>query len=370
VEGRSPIIDSGRRRSRPSRSDTATPWRRLRLALLVAGGLTALPAAREAGAVELAVAALTVEDARGPVTEASPPPEVGTELYIRCRVSALGADVPSSVSLVFRVDGSIVRELSVPVSLGAQLPVGEYWTPSQPGPHEIGCEVNPDRKIEEQVYTDNAQTRTLEVRPKGSTPAPAPPAARVARATPPSASSAGATPPPTSPVSAAPAPAATPHAAAPPPSATPASPAPAHAPPPGVTAALPPSSIAKPDLAIVKVQTSGEPSCDSRDPKVTVRVTVKNLGPGAYAPTRSPALLEATVKMPNDAALVGRMPVPRLEPGGSIELEVVSRGRRPIPNAGGQRYSVVITVNGDGRVEETTLDNNGEYVKAAAFPRC
>jgi hypothetical protein len=49
---------------------------------------------------------------------------------------------------------------------------------------------------------------------------------------------------------------------------------------------------------------------------------------------------------------------------------VVSRGRRPIPNAGGLRYSVVITVNGDGRVEEVTLDNNGEYVKAAAFPRC
>jgi hypothetical protein len=256
----------------------------------------------------------------------------------------------------------VLRELRLPVQAGGSLAVGEYWTPVETGPHEIACEVNPGRQPPEQVYTDNVRSRSVDVRPKGAPrpAAPAPAAATVpAPATP-------APPASVPPVAAAPAPEAA-VKPAPPALAAPA-PSPAAAPPAGPAAPAAPG--AKPDLAIVAVKTAAEPNCDSRDPSVTVHAVVKNVGAVAYAPTRAPALLEATVTMPNDTSLIGRRPVPRLEPGASAELEVVSRGRRPIPNAGGLRYSVVITVNGDGRVEEVTLDNNGEYVKAAAFPRC
>jgi hypothetical protein len=52
-------------------------------------GLMAVVPGRPAAAVELAVEELTVENARGGATA-----EVGAELYIRCRVSAHGADAP------------------------------------------------------------------------------------------------------------------------------------------------------------------------------------------------------------------------------------------------------------------------------------
>ena len=102
---------------------------------------------------------------------------------------------------------------------------------------------------------------------------------------------------------------------------------------------------------------------------MTARVTVKNVSEAAFVPSRNPAMLETAVKIANQTALAGRTPLPRLGPGDVAELEVVARNRLPIPDAGGLRYSVVIIVNGESRVEEVTLDNNGEYVKAV-FPRC
>jgi hypothetical protein len=102
---------------------------------------------------------------------------------------------------------------------------------------------------------------------------------------------------------------------------------------------------------------------------VTVRVTVKNVGEAVFVPPRNSTLLETTVKIANQTALVGRKAVPPLAPASAAEIEVIARSRQPIPAAGGLRYSVVIILNGDSKVEEVTLDNNGEYVKAV-FPPC
>ena len=102
---------------------------------------------------------------------------------------------------------------------------------------------------------------------------------------------------------------------------------------------------------------------------MTVRVTVKNVSEAVFVPPRNSAMLETTVKIANQTALAGRKAVPQLAPGAGAELEVIARSRLPIPAAGGQRYSVVIIVNGESKVEEVTLDNNGEYVKAV-FPPC
>ena len=102
---------------------------------------------------------------------------------------------------------------------------------------------------------------------------------------------------------------------------------------------------------------------------MTVRVAVKNVGAAAFVPPRNSTLLETTVRIANQTALTGRKAVPQLAPGAVAELEVIARTPLPIPDAGGLRYSVVIIVNGDSKVEEVTLDNNGEYVKAV-FPPC
>jgi hypothetical protein len=315
-----------------------------------------------------------VEDARGVLT-AEAPSEVGTELYIRCRVTAHGTDALDVVSFVFRVDGSVVRELRLPIGIGAPLAIGEYWTPSTPGAHEIVCEVNPDRKVQETVYADNVRSRTVEVRPKGSVTAATPPkAARPAPPAIPSPPAAAPTPafPPAVPTTPSPAP----KAAAPPPSSAPppAAPVPAPSPTPGPSAALPPraapSAAAKPDLAIVGVKTVADPGCARKEPTVTVHVTVKNVGDAVFVSPRNSALLEATVKIIGVATLAGRKYVPQLPPGASAELDVVARSRGSVAAAGGLRYSVVVIVNGDGQAEEATLDNNGEYVKAAAFPPC
>ncbi len=134
-------------------------------------------------------------------------------------------------------------------------------------------------------------------------------------------------------------------------------------------ATAPGTGPGKPDLAIVAVTTVGDPGCGAREPSVTARVTVKNVSEAAFVPSRNPAMLETTVKIANQTALAGRKALPRLEPGAVAELEVAARNRLPIPDAGGHRYSVVIIVNGESRVEEVTLDNNGEYVKAV-FPPC
>jgi hypothetical protein len=354
----------------------------LALAALLLGALGS-----GADAIELTVEGLTVEDARGSAA-AGRAPEVGDELYIRCRLGAQGASALDAVSFVFRVDGAVVRELRVPVRIGAPMAIGEYWTPATPGPHEIACEANPDRKVEEALYADNVRQRTVEVRPRGSAaaaaPAPAAPAPKPVTPpapTPPSTGPStpgaetpgapagkGAVPPPSSASTPAPPAAGPPATAATP---TPAAPAPkAIAPPtPATPPATTPAGTARPDLAIVAVTTAGDPGCGLKGPAVTVRVTVKNVGEAAFVPPRNPALLETTVKIANQTALAGRRALPQLAPGAVAELEVVARNRLPIPDAGGLRYSVVVIVNGDRKAEEVTLDNNGEYVKAV-FPPC
>ena len=329
------------------------------LALPVALG--ALLLGSPAGAIELTVEGLTVEDARGSAA-AGRPPEVGDELYIRCRLAAQGAGVPDAVSFVFRVDGTVVRELRVPVTIGAPIAIGEYWTPAAAGPHEVACEANPDRKVEEMIHVDNVRKRTVEVYPRGSAPAPAAPTAKPVAPpapTPPAAGPSAPAPPAAGP----PATAATRAPAAPAPKAV--APPPAPATPPATTS----TGTARPDLEIVAVTTADDPGCGPKEPSLTVRVTVKNVGEAAFVPQRSPAFLEATVKIANQTALAGRKALPQLAPGAVAELEVVARSRLPIPDAGGLRYSVVIIVNGDSKVEEVTLDNNGEYVKAV-FPPC
>jgi hypothetical protein len=247
--------------------------------------------------------------------------------------------------------------------IGAPIAIGEYWTPAAAGPHEVACEANPDRKVEEALYADNVRQRTVEVRPRGSAPAsPAPTPTPAAPPAPTQSSTGPSTPAP--PAAGPPATAATPAPAAPAPKA--AAPPPTPATPPATTS----TGTAKPDLEIVAVTTAGDPGCGPKEPSVTVRVTIKNVGEAAFVPPRTPALLEATVKIANQTALAGRKALPQLAPGAVAELEVVARNRLPIPDAGGLRYSVVIIVNGDSKVEEVTLDNNGEYVKAAIFPPC
>ncbi len=282
---------------------------------------------------------------------------MGDELYLRCRLGAQGTEAPDAVTLVFRVDGRVVRDLRVPVRIGGPVSVGEYWTPAAPGPHEVACEVNPDRKVEEMVHADNVRQRTVDVRPRGSAAATAP-APKTARPAPPSAA------PPAQPVPAAPPPA----TAAPPAPVAPSAPAPA-APAPKPAPGPATATAGKPDLAIVAVTTAADPGCARKEPVVTVRVTVKNVGAAAFVP-RSAAVVEATVKIVGVATLGGRKAVPALAPGASADLEVVARSRASVAGAGGLRYSVVVIVNGDSAVEEVTLDNNGEYVKAAAFPSC
>jgi hypothetical protein len=323
-----------------------TPARRRRRPLTLASGATlgALVLGPAAHAIELAVEGPTVEDARGTAL-GNRAPEVGDELYIRCRLAAQGADPPGTVRFVFRVDGTVIRELSVPVTVGAPVAIGEYWKPATPGPHEVACEAGPERKGEEALHTANVRSRTVEVRPRESGPAPAapsPPAPRPVAPAPPTAPPGG------------------PSAPAPPTAAAP--PAPTA---PGTA----PAGPGKPDLAIVAVTTVGDPGCGPKEPSVTARVTVKNVSEAAFVPSRNPAMLETTVKIANQTALGGRKALPRLEPGAVAELEVTARNRLPIPDAGGLRYSVVIIVNGESKVEEVTLDNNGEYVKAV-FPRC
>ena len=105
---------------------------------------------------------------------------------------------------------------------------------------------------------------------------------------------------------------------------------------------------------------------------MTVQVTVENVGPRVmFVPPRNAKTpLEATVqdREPDHAHRDGR-PYPQLAPGASRHqaVEVVARNRGTLPDAGGLRVSVVVTVNGDSKVPEVTLDNNGEYVKAV-FP--
>jgi CARDB protein len=316
--------------------------------LLLAVALGALPLGPEADAIELTVEGPTVEDAResAPAGRAS---EVGDELFIRCRLTAQGTGAPDEVSFVFRIDGSVVRELTVPLTMGAPIAIGQYWTPATPGAHDVACEVNPDRKVKEESYADNVRQRTVMVRPRGSTPATATAPSQAAPAPKPVA------PPPPTPPSAAP------NAPAPPATGPPAS----AATPPGMGPAAP----AKPDLAILAVTTIGDPGCGPKEPSLTARVTVKNVGEAVFVPPRNSTLLETTVKIANETTLTGRKAIPQLAPGASAELEVVARSRTPLPDAGGLRYSVVVIVNGDSKVEEVTLDNNGEYVKAV-FPHC
>jgi hypothetical protein len=290
------------------------------LALAVALG--ALTIGSPASPLDLTVQELTVQDARGAAAEGRMP-EVGDELYIRCRLTARGTGAPDTVSFVFRVDGSVVRQLTVPVPIGAPVTIGEYWTPAAPGAHEVACEADPDRKAEDAARGDNSQRRSVEVRPKGSAAAAAP---------------------------------------------VPAAPAPKQATPSPAPPATAPAA-GRPDLAIVAVTTAADPGCARKDPSVTVHVTVKNVGETPFVPPRNSALLDITVKVANQPALIGRKAVPQLAPGASAELDVVARNRSPVASAGGLRYAAVIIVNGDSKVEETTLDNNGEYVKAV-FPPC
>jgi hypothetical protein len=205
-----------------------------------------------------------------------------------------------------------------------------------PGLHAVACEVNPDRTVPEAVYEDNLRQRTVTVLPAGA---------------------ASAAPPP---------PAGAPGATAPPPAAEPRAPASPRAPEPRAPA---PPPGAKPDLAVLAATTVADPGCGPRETSVTVRVTLKNVGQAPFVPRRGAALLEVTAKVAPQTTLTGRKAVPPLQPGASVELEVVARDRSPAPDAGGARYSVVVIVNGDRKVEEETLDNNGEYVKAV-FPPC
>jgi hypothetical protein len=274
---------------------------------VLALALGALPP-RPAQAVELTVDGPTVEDARRP-GDVGRTPQVGDELYIRCLLSAQAPGVADTVSFVFRVEGTVIREVRVPVGSGAPVAIGEYWTPRTPGLYRVTCEVNPDRQIEESTYRDNVGQRVVEV--LASAPRPPP-------------------------------------AAAPPPTTSPA---------------------ALPDLAIVTAATVADPGCGPGEPSVTAQVTVKNVGPAAFTPPRSASLLEVTVKIANGTTLLGRSAVPPLAPGESVEIEVAARSRTALPDAGGLRYSAVAIVNGTRQAEEVTLNNNGEYVKSA-FPRC
>ena len=172
-------------RLRPLGPPGAARLRRPR-ALLLPAALGALLLGPPADAIELTVEGPAVEDARGSAA-AGRAPEVGDELYIRCRLAAQGAGAPDAVSFVFRVDGTVVRELRVPVRIGAPIAIGEYWTPATPGPHEVACEANPDRKVEEAIYADNLRQRTVEVLPRGSAPAQAAPTPKPVAPPPPSA---------------------------------------------------------------------------------------------------------------------------------------------------------------------------------------
>jgi hypothetical protein len=218
----------------------------------------------------------------------------------------------------------VIREVDVPVTTGAAIAIGEYWRPAAPGTHAVACEVNPDRAVPEAVYADNVRQRSVTVHPAGAQPAP---------------------------------PTGAPSAAAPPPAEPRAAPAP------------PPAPGAKPDLAILAATTVADPGCGPRETTVTVRVTLQNVGLAPFVPPRGAALLEVTARVAPGTTITGRKAVPPLPPGASAEVEVVARDRGPAPDAGGARYSVVVIVNGDRKVEEETLDNNGEYVKAV-FPPC
>jgi hypothetical protein len=284
---------------------------------------------------------------------------VGAELYLRCRIGAHGSAAPDAVTLLFRVDGAVVREIRVPVRIGAPVSIGEYWTPAAPGAHEVACEVNGDRKTDDSASENNTRRLTVDVRPRGaavipttataSAPAPATWAAKTARPAPPAAASA---PPASTAATAA------------------TNPAPAPAPPAAKSSSGPgTASTAKPDLAILAVSTAADPGCARKDPAVTVHVTLKNIGEGAFVP-RNAAVLEVTAKIVGLAQLAGRKPVPQLAPGATAELDVVAKSRASVAGAAGLRYSVVVIVNGQSAVEEVTLDNNAEYIKAAAFPSC
>ena len=215
-----------------------------------------------------------MEDARGTAV-GSRAPEVGEELYIRCRLTARGSDPPGTVRVVFRVDGTVIRELSVPVTVGAPIAIGEYWKPATAGPHEVACEAGPERKGDAALHVDHARRRIVK---SAERMPPAPP------------SGPGAPGAPAPPAAAAPAPVA------------PAAPAPGTGP-------------AKPDLAIVAVTTVGDPGCGPREPSVTARVTVKNVSEAAFVPSRKPAMLETAVKIANQTALAGRTPLPGWGPG-------------------------------------------------------
>jgi hypothetical protein len=301
--------------------------------------LGVLPIGPSLEAIELSVDGPIVEDEQGPLT-AGRTAKVGEELFISCQLAAQGADAPGYVRFVFRVDGKVVRQLSVTVEAGTRITLGEYWTPGASGAHEIGCETQPGPR--------HVRTRTIKVVSRVPTPAiaapPSPSGPAPKAATPPR--------PATS------APRAAAAAALP---VSPATPAP--------MPATPPAPMAKPDLEISRATTIADPGCGPKEPRVTVRATVKNVGQVAFVPPRNSTLLEATVKIANETTLTGRTAVPRLAPGATAELEVVARSPGALPDAGGLRYSVVVAVNGESKVPEVTLDNNGEYVKAV-FPGC
>ena len=106
---------------------------------------------------------------------------------------------------------------------------------------------------------------------------------------------------------------------------------------PGAPPPAPPPVPAKPDLAILAATTVADPGCGPREPTVTVRVTLKNVGQAPFgAAPRPAALLEATAKVAPRTTLdgpEGRAPAPAR--GRAVELEVVARDRSPAPDAGG-----------------------------------
>lgn len=353
----------GSARPAESRLGGAAASRRLRAFALVAA-LGALPPGSPSEAIELSVEGPVVEDAQGPLT-ARRTPRVGEELFIWCRLTGQGAEVPGNVRFVFRVDGTVIRELRVAVPAGAPITIGEYWTPRTAGSYEVGCEVHPESRHADTTREDNVRKRTIEIASGTPGPAvalpvvPAPKRTTPPRPTTPAPGSAAGPPDPL--VSPA-APVLKP-AAPPPPAPTP--PGPGAASPRGTASALP----ARPDLEITGATTVADPGCGPKEPIVTVRATVKNVGEAAFVPPGRATLVEATVKIANQTTLTGRTTVPRLAPGAAAEIEVVAKSRGTVPDAGGLRYSVVITVNSESKVPEVTLDNNGEYVKAV-FPGC
>ncbi|HEY7601314.1 MAG TPA: CARDB domain-containing protein [Methylomirabilota bacterium] len=312
---------------------------------------------------------------------------MGEELFIGCRLSARGAEDPGHVRVLFRVGGTVIRELRVVVTPGTPVTFGEHWTPRTAGAHEVGCEVLPEPRSADTSRGDNVRKRTVKVvsrdpgpavaapAPKRATPSPrpAPPTPGVAAAAQPDSPASPdapvpepATPGPPAPSASGPGAVAQRGTAAPP---APAPPAPA---PPGPVAAKRGTAAApeaRPDLEITRATTVADPGCGQKSPVVTVRATVRNVGEAAFVPPGSMALAEATVRIANQGTLTGRTTVPRLAPGAATEIEVVAKRREAPPGAGGLPYSVVLTVNSASKVPEVTLDNNGEYVKAV-FPPC